>query len=396
MHRYLFRVTIWFACTGLLAMPVSGFFQDSAEPAADPLVVPPAPAAEDEPASEQVPKTEATEQASKADNPNATSMQTQEAPIGFDSLFNGKNLDGWFMSFDGLHRANNLKHKSYEEARSKALDEMRSVWKVSDGTIENLKMGGNLVTEKDFENFECYIDWKLTGDGNSGVYLRGMPQVQIWNDPIGSGGLSNNKGLFRNPMVNRDKPPGEWNRLHILMYGNVVTVVNNGGLVVNQGAMENYWNRSAQPLNQGPIELQNSEGKIAFRNIFIRSISEERAINREVVLETGQKVRVEEGGFSLNRVLIPVKNLQDGKLVLEGIYNEPITAYIQASKEKMPGQGTDQKPIVLLDVVSVGNKIVVSIPESMQKQEDLVVNMQILGTLAQLPAEKTGDNSAEK
>ena len=64
-----------------------------------------------------------------------------------------RTLDGWFMSFDGLHRANNLKHISYEEARAKSLNEMSSVWKVSDGTIENLKMGGNLVSEKDFENF---------------------------------------------------------------------------------------------------------------------------------------------------------------------------------------------------------------------------------------------------
>ena len=359
-------------------------------------MVPPAPAAEEELASEQVSKTEATGETSKSDDPNSMSIQTEEVPIGFDSLFNGKNLDGWFMSFDGFHRANNLKHVSYEEARAKALDEMSSVWKVSDGTIENLKMGGNLVSERDFENFECYIDWKMTGDGNSGVYLRGMPQVQIWNDPIGSGGLSNNRDLFRNPMVNRDKPPGQWNRLHILMYGNVVTVVNNGGLVVNQGAMENYWNRSAQPANQGPIELQNSEGNIAFRNIFIRSVTDENVIDREVVLQTGRKVTVEEGGFSLNKVLIPVKNLKAGKLVLEGIYNEPITAYIEASEGKSSGETAAEKPVVLLEVVSVGNKIIISIPESMQKREDLVVNLQILGILAQLPAEKLTNDSAEK
>ena len=396
MHRYLFRVTIWFSCIGLLTVTANGFFQDSVEPATDPLVVPPAPAAQEHETAEQVSNSDATEQTSKSDKPNAMSGQTEDVPVGFDSLFNGKNLDGWFMSFDGLHRANNLKHMSYEEARAKAQHEIDSVWKVSDGNIENLKMGGNLVNKRDFENFECYIDWKLTGDGNSGVYLRGMPQVQIWNDPIGSGGLSNNNGLFRNPIVNRDKPPGEWNRLHILMYGNVVTVVNNGGLVINQGAMENYWNRSSQLANQGPIELQNSEGNIAFRNIFIRNISGEHAINRDVVLQSGQKVKVEEGGFSLNKVLIPVKNPKAGKVVLEGIYNEPITAYVEVSEGKSSGEIADEKPIVLLEVVSTGNKIIISIPESMQKREDLVVSLQILGKLAQLPAEKSSDNSAEK
>ena len=94
--------------------------------------------------------------------------------------------------------------------------------------------GYNLCTAKDYGNFEMYVDWKIDPNGDSGIYLRGSPQVQIW-DPsskpaagVGSGGLYNNQKNPKDPLVKADKPIGEWNTFHIKMVGDKVTVWLNG------------------------------------------------------------------------------------------------------------------------------------------------------------------------
>jgi len=90
--------------------------------------------------------------------------------------------------------------------------------------------GDNLCTVKDYGNFEMYVDWKIEPGGDSGIYLRGSPQVQIW-DPVpdspaavGSGGLYNNKQHLSTPTVKADRPIGQWNTFHITVKGDEVTV----------------------------------------------------------------------------------------------------------------------------------------------------------------------------
>src|SRR5439155_24402915 len=89
-------------------------------------------------------------------------------------------------------------------------------------------------------NFELYVDWKIGKKGDSGIYLRGNPQVQIWDNPIGSGGLYNNKRHPKDPLKVADKPVGEWNSFHIIMRGDRVTVHLNGQLVVDNVLPENF------------------------------------------------------------------------------------------------------------------------------------------------------------
>ena len=73
---------------------------------------------------------------------------------------------------------------------------MKAHWKVDDGVLVFDGKGSSLATAKDYGDFELLVDWKILPKGDSGIYLRGSPQVQIW-DPvlfnIGSGGLYNNK-----------------------------------------------------------------------------------------------------------------------------------------------------------------------------------------------------------
>jgi len=165
---------------------------------------------------------------------------------------------------------------------------MREHWHVKDGAIECDGQGENICTTKDYADFELYVDWKILPGGDSGIYLRSTPQIQIW-DPMnksvwkqgadkGSGGIWNNRHHPRFPLVNADRPAGQWNTFFIRMVGDHVTVKLNGKLVVNDVVMENYWNPDAPIAAKGPIELQchgHVEGNtVWFRNIYVRELSE--------------------------------------------------------------------------------------------------------------------------
>lgn len=123
------------------------------------------------------------------------------------------------------------------------------------------------------------VDWKITKNGDSGIYLRGSPQVQIW-DPtgkedaakVGSGGLYNNQKHRSTPLTVADNPIGEWNTFHIKMVGDVVTVHLNGVLVVDNVVMENYWDRGLPIFPEEAIELQAHGNELAFRNIYVKEL----------------------------------------------------------------------------------------------------------------------------
>jgi hypothetical protein len=107
----------------------------------------------------------------------------------------------------------------------------------------------HLITEKPYGDFELWLDWQIEAGGDSGIYLRDTPQVQIWDNPDGSGGLYNNEKRPNRPHFKADNPPGQWNRFRILMLGERVTVWLNETLVVHDVPLENYWDRGA-PLTQ--------------------------------------------------------------------------------------------------------------------------------------------------
>jgi hypothetical protein len=195
-------------------------------------------------------------------------------PEGWTALFNGEDLTGW----QGLVGNPKTRAKMSPEELAKkqeAADELASKnWVVEDGAI--VYVGGkhdNLCTVKDYGDFELMVDWKVTAKSDdSGIYLRGTPQVQIWGRPCGSGGLYNNAKGPRNPLVAVDKEPGEWNHFYIKMVGDKVTVKLNGELVVDNVTMENYWERDKPIYPTGAIELQAHGGKLSFKNIYIREI----------------------------------------------------------------------------------------------------------------------------
>jgi hypothetical protein len=200
-------------------------------------------------------------------------------PEGFVALFNGKDLTGWkgLVSPDkGPPARAKMSPEELAREQQKADDFMRAHWKVEDGALVFDGKGQSLCTAKDYGDFEMLVDWKIKENGDSGIYLRGTPQVQIWDparNPVGSGGLYNNQKNPSTPDKVADKPVGEWNSFRIKMVGDKVTVHLNGELVVNNVTMENYWERDKPIYPTGQIELQNHGNTLYFKNIYIKELS---------------------------------------------------------------------------------------------------------------------------
>ena len=196
-------------------------------------------------------------------------------PEGFTALFNGKDLTGWKGLVGNPKSRAAMKPEALAEAEKKATEKALEHWKVVDGVIEYDGKANSLCTAKDYANFELYVDWKIPPGGDSGIYLRGTPQVQIWDNKVGSGGLFNNQKNPSKPLVFADNPVGEWNTFYIKMVGEKVTVKLNGKLVVDNVTMENYWERDKPIYPTGQIELQHHGSKLWFKNIYLRELPAE-------------------------------------------------------------------------------------------------------------------------
>ena len=201
-------------------------------------------------------------------------------PTGFAALFNGRDLTGWKgLVADPVKRAK-MSPEELSQAQAKADESMRKNWKVEKGALVFSGKGESLCTAKDYGDFEMLVDWKILPKGDSGIYLRGSPQVQIWEQNsggvdskhLGSGGLYNNQNNQNYASKNADHYVGDWNRFRILMVGDKVHVFLNNELVVNNVTMENYWDRSKPIYPFGQIELQNHGNTLWFKNIYVREI----------------------------------------------------------------------------------------------------------------------------
>ncbi len=200
---------------------------------------------------------------------------------GFVPIFNGKDLSGWKGLVENPIARARMSPQELAAKQAEADQKMRSNWSVRDGTIVFNGSGDNLCTVRDYGDFEMLVDWRITKDGDSGIYLRGSPQVQIW-DParvdvgaqVGSGGLYNNQKNPSTPLVRVDNAVGEWNTFRITMIGEKVTVYLNGTKVVDNVTMENYWDRKQPIFPTGAIELQAHGTDLAFRDLYVREITE--------------------------------------------------------------------------------------------------------------------------
>jgi hypothetical protein len=211
------------------------------------------------------------------------------APEGFVNLFNGKDLTGW-IGRQGTYSPYAEAKLTPEEhdAKQKLWNADRDKnWSVdaAKGEIVSNGKGVHLVTEKLYGDFEFYVDWLMVSpNGDSGIYLRSIPQVQIWDvnnprevkngAPKGSGALWNNNAdnPGKWPLVKADNPVGQWNTFRIRMIGSRVWVWFNGKLTVDGQILDNYFDRTKPVPATGRIELQTHGSEIRFRNLYIREI----------------------------------------------------------------------------------------------------------------------------
>ncbi len=199
-------------------------------------------------------------------------------PPGYKALFNGQDLSGWKGLVENPKARAKMSAAELAEKQAEADDSMHAHWSVEDGALVFDGKGQSLCTGKDYGDFELLVDWKILKDGDSGIYLRGSPQVQIW-DPavkaaggVGSGGLFNNQKNPSKPTANADNPVGQWNTFKIRMVGDKVSVWLNDKLVVDDVVLENYWERDMPIYPTGQIELQNHGNTLYFKNIFIKEL----------------------------------------------------------------------------------------------------------------------------
>ena len=221
---------------------------------------------------------------------NHLSAADPAPPAGFTPIFNGQDLKGWH----GLnpHSIAKLTGEKRDAMLKKMRDEFASHWRVENGELVNDGHGPYATTDEEFGDIELHIEYKTVPKADSGIYLRGVPQVQIWDwnqvfDPkkptrkphLGSGGLFNNTPNTpgRDPLVLADRPFGEWNSFRIRQVGKVTWVWLNDKLVVDGAPMENYFDRTQPFPAQGPIMLQTHGGEIRWRNLFVRKIGAEES-----------------------------------------------------------------------------------------------------------------------
>ena len=203
-------------------------------------------------------------------------------PDGFTAVFDGKDLKNWkglVCPDTGPPGRAKLSPSELAAAQAKADQQMRDHWTVIDGALHYDGKGNSMCTAKDYGDFELLVDWKIKDRGDSGIYLRGNPQVQIW-DPVnhpgrpgeGSGGLYNNQKNPSGPTKVADRPVGQWNSFRILMVGEKVSIYLNNELVVHNVTLENYWERDKPIYPTGQIELQHHGDELWFKNVYIREL----------------------------------------------------------------------------------------------------------------------------
>lgn len=228
---------------------------------------------------------------------SATAFAAQPPP-GFTALFNGKDLKGWrggstfdhrkLLAMTPEQRAEQIKKWTAPDQKGSMMEIGKTGkphWYIEGDDLVNDGFGAYATTEKDYGDFELHLEYKTVPKADSGIYLRGVPQVQIWDYTEeakfklgankGSGGLWNNSpgAPGKDPLVLADKPFGEWNKFRIIMKGDKVTVYLNDKLVVDNAKMENYYDRKLSVPEKGPIQLQTHGGEIRWRNVFIKELS---------------------------------------------------------------------------------------------------------------------------
>jgi len=203
------------------------------------------------------------------------------------SLFNGKNLDGWVV-IGGPHWAKVKAQKPGANAPEGWVptdEDTTNGWFVQDGVLVNdpvQKEGqphihyGNLATTKEFEDFNLSLEVCTVPNGNSGIYLRGIYEVQVlesFGKPVDCHNMGAIYGRIA-PAESAEKPAGEWQTVDITLLDRHVTVKLNGKTIIDNQPLMGCTGGALWPdeFIPGPIYLQGDHTGVKYRNIVLRPI----------------------------------------------------------------------------------------------------------------------------
>ena len=237
----------------------------------------------------------------KATEPSKETEVVKETAI--NNLTQAEIEDGWVLLFDG-NTANGW--RGYKK------DHFPNGWKIIDGTLQCIgtgrgeagnKEGGDIIFDKEFQNFKLSLDWKISEGGNSGIFYLGQEELDyIWktapemqvldniNHPDAKLGKDNNRqsGSLYDliPAIPQNaKPVGEWNKIEITVYKGTVVHNQNGVNVVEYHLWTPEWNELvagskfpalnkdwAEVASKGYVGLQDHGDDVWYRNIKIKEL----------------------------------------------------------------------------------------------------------------------------
>ncbi len=179
------------------------------------------------------------------------------------SLFNGEDLTGWVLidttSTNGFKVENGVLIN--DPVQEEGAPRIRY---------------GNIRTIDEFEDFNLNIDVNIAEHSNSGIYLRGIYEIQI-NDSYQQPLDSHNMGALYSritPSTNAERPAGEWQNLDITLCDRHLTVILNGVTIIDNQPILGVTGGAltADEFSPGPIYLQGDHGKVSYRNIQLKPI----------------------------------------------------------------------------------------------------------------------------
>lgn len=229
------------------------------------------------------------EEVKTEDDNTANTLTAQQKTDGWQLLFDGTTMKGW--------------HKYGGKA-------VGSAWKVADGTIyldttvkENwqIKDGGDIVSDEEFENFHLKLEWKIAKDGNSGIMFyvvedtakykwpwETAPEMQVLdNDGHGDGKIIKHRAGDLYDMISCSKetvkPVGEWNLAEIKSVAGKLDLYLNGENVVSTTLWDDNWKKMVAgskfvkmpdfgTYKKGKIALQDHGNNVSFRNVMIKKL----------------------------------------------------------------------------------------------------------------------------
>lgn len=195
----------------------------------------------------------------------------------FQSLFDGKTLSGWTAENGG---------------------QPGDGWVVRDGELHLQGKGGNLISEKEYTNFELEWEWKLSEGGNNGVKywvtkVEGKQwlgiEYQMLDDekhPDGAKNASHRTAAFYDiqaPSVKTSlKPVGEWNLSRVIAQDGKIQHWLNGVMVGEVDTNSDAWkqalaqskfkNKEGFAPGHGHIMITDHNDPVVFRKIRIRDL----------------------------------------------------------------------------------------------------------------------------